>query len=171
MNCNCRLNDFVTFSLKHTLETAHMYANQAKKCSYKEKKIFLYYLAGKKRVQYVQIELLSNTQKKCTDFNTMTFENIQSQQSTLASLSIPEIRDFAKQKAEKDLSLYHYLMILEEDCQTQKFLFSLSKLSKEYLRDISNGYALFKSQKGPFHPRHSFIAKTIQTKTEITNRG
>ncbi|KMQ50864.1 hypothetical protein CHISP_2215 [Chitinispirillum alkaliphilum] len=159
---DCRYTDFLNFALKQILETANFYAQQAKMCTNHDKKLYLYYLAGKKRVQFVQVQLDAKKQ------TTISNEEIEKLANTsnfhpIASTTLKEIRTYAKEKAQKDLKLFSYLSTLEEDPETKKLLLSLSRQAKQYLKDVSGGYSSFRSEKGPYHHKCSILAKLSAT--------
>jgi hypothetical protein len=143
--------DFLLFALHRIIETALLYETQAKKCTTSINKLFLYYLAGKKRVQHVVLEMIaiSNRGKPLTlpNYNSMiSLPEIITNES-LSDASPEYIFNYAQKRAAKDLNLYLRLTTLEEDVYTKKLLSTLSKLSKDFIQDISIGYSKFTSNK------------------------
>lgn len=143
---NERYLDFLKFALHRIIETATLYENQAKKCKNSKNKLFLYFLAGKKRVQHVVLEMIA-INKKNSSLPLIEYDKISSSHSNnnvcLSEFSSEQILSFASQRAQKDLNLYMSLATLEEDSNTKKLLLSLSKLSKDFLQDITSGYSKF----------------------------
>ena len=148
---NERSMDFLLFALHRIIETALLYETQAKKCDNTVNRLFLYYLAGKKRVQHVVLEMIaiSNRGKPISlpNYSSMRslpeiIPNEQLWDATSGSILI-----YAQKRAEKDLNLYQNLMTLEEDVYTKKLLSTLSKLSKDFIQDITIGYSKFTSNK------------------------
>jgi hypothetical protein len=141
---NERYIDFLKFALHRIIELAHIYETEAKSCSDSTTKLFLYYLAGKKRVQYVILEMIaaSNSIRPLSNPNYSTPKPINCDEpQSLANATAETILDYAHRRAEKDLSLYTSLAALEEDIKTKKLLHTLSKLSTDFLDDISAGYS------------------------------
>ena len=73
---NERYIDFLKFALQRIVETALLYESQAKICKNSTNKLFLYYLAGKKRVQHVVLEMIATNNRGKTlpivDYNTLS---------------------------------------------------------------------------------------------------
>jgi len=150
---NERYIDFLKFALHRIIETALLYESQAKICKDSKNKLFLYYLAGKKRVQHVVLEMLAtNNREKPISFNDYNNISISDEYKSVDLInSTPEaILRFANSRAEKDLSLYISLAALEEDDKTKKLLVTLSKLSKDFIQDISAGYSKFTMERTKF---------------------
>jgi hypothetical protein len=146
---NERYMDFLLFALHRIIETALLYETQAKKCRTSINKLFLYYLAGKKRVQHVVLEMIATSNRgkplALPNYNSMkSLPEIMTNES-LSDASPEYIFNYAKRRATKDLDLYLSLTTLEEDVYTKKLLSTLSKLSKDFIQDISAGYAKFTS--------------------------
>lgn len=143
---NERYLDFLKFALYRIIETATLYENQAKKCKNSKNKLFLYFLAGKKRVQHVVLEMIA-INKKSKSVSLIDYEKIRSSHSNnkvcLSELSSDQILSYAHERAQKDLNLYLSLATLEEDLNTKKLLISLSKLTKDFIQDITAGYPKF----------------------------
>lgn len=144
---NERYMDFLLFALYRIIETALLYETQAKKCTTSFNKIFLYYLAGKKRVQHVVLEMIatSNRGKPIALPNYDSMKSLPEIISTepLSEASAEDILNYAQKRAEKDFNLYKSLTTLEEDVHTKKLLSTLSKLSKDFVQDITVGYTKF----------------------------
>ncbi len=143
---NDRYIDFLKFALHRIIETALLYETQAKACKDPVKKLFLYFLAGKKRVQHVVLEMIATNSRgkplSFSDYNSI--ELSEENKEVDLSKSTPEaILQFANSRAEKDLSLFVSLAALEEDSKTKKLLITLSKLSKDFIQDITTGYSKF----------------------------
>lgn len=144
---NGRYQDFLKFALNRIIETALYYESQAKISHYQVNKQFLYFLAGKKRVQHVILEIVatkSNSSEQNSDYpsvNTQTMEYI-----SLADSKPELIIKYAHERAEKDVNLYTSLAALEEDIHTRKLLLTLSKMSKDFMQDITAGYSKFTQQ-------------------------
>lgn len=144
---NERYMDFLLFALHRIIETALLYETQAKKCVISVNKLFLYYLAGKKRVQHVVLEMIATSNRgkpiALPNYNSMkSLPEIISGES-LSDASPENILNYAKKRAEKDLNLFQSLTTLEEDVHTRKLLSTLSKLSSDFIEDITIGYTKF----------------------------
>jgi hypothetical protein len=144
---NGRYQDFLKFALNRIIETAHYYESQAKISHYQINKQFLYYLAGKKRVQHVILEIVAsknNNYEQSSDYSSV---NAQTMEYISLADSKPElIIRYAHERAEKDVNLYTSLAALEEDIHTRKLLLTLSKMSKDFIQDITAGYSKFTQQ-------------------------
>lgn len=150
---NERYLDFLKFALHRIIETASYFESEAKICKNSTVKLFLYFLAGKKRVQHVILEMIAINSKG----NAYSFSNHNSikegeiQDSTpLSQMSAEFVLKYAKNKAEKDFNLYSSLAALEEDVCTKKLLLTLAKISKDFIDDISTGYNRFKNKNSTF---------------------
>jgi hypothetical protein len=62
---------------------------------------------------------------------------------SLSDSSPEDILKYAKKRAEKEHNLYQSLTTLEEDVHTKKLLSTLSKLSNDFIKDITIGYTKF----------------------------
>jgi len=148
MLINERYSDFLKFALYRIIETAFFYEHEAKICKEPSPKLFLYFLAGKKRVQHVILEMITrsnNVHRKISipDYSNIEQSIINPDDISLSSANLEEILDFAHKRAEKELSLYKNLSALEEDHQTEKLLSTIARLAKDYLQDITAGYEKF----------------------------
>ncbi|MFP4162716.1 MAG: hypothetical protein ACLFQB_03115 [Chitinispirillaceae bacterium] len=146
MKSNERYNDFLNFSLRRMLESAALYESQAKLCGDQPSKLFLYYLASKKRVQYVQIEKANEALRTAdteSDENSYIFAELVPENTDLSKMSISEIHSLVRRKAEQEFNLFIDLASFEEDTPTKKMLINLSKMAKQFNNDIDTGYALF----------------------------
>jgi rubrerythrin len=144
---NERYLDFLKFALHRIIETASYFESEAKICKNSTVKLFLYFLAGKKRVQHVILEMIAINSKG----NTYSFSNYSSikegevkDSDPLSQMSAEFVLKYAQNKAEKDFNLYCSLAALEEDICTKKLLLTLAKISKDFIDDISTGYNRFK---------------------------
>jgi hypothetical protein len=145
-NHNERFIDFLKFALYRIIETAIRYESEAKNCTDSTNKLFLYYLAGKKRVQHVILEMIaSNSRGKPLQFSDYSSVNKTDckEMISLANADANTILKYALARAEKDCNIYLSLAALEEDPATKKLLVTLSKLGREFITDISNGYNKF----------------------------
>ena len=142
---NERYLDFLKFALYRIIETAVLYETQAKLCKDSKTKLFLYFLAGKKRVQHVVLEMIAITDRgkpiSLDDYNRK--DKTPKEDICLYNSSSEEILNFAHGRAEKDLNLYISLAALEEDINTKKLLVTLSKLAKDFIQDVTAGYSKF----------------------------
>lgn len=144
---NERYLDFLKFALHRIIETAAYFESEAKICKNSTVKLFLYFLAGKKRVQHVILEMIAinSDSNSCSFSNCNTIKEGELQDSTpLSQMSAEFVLKYAQSKAEKDLNLYSSLAALEEDVCTKKLLLTLAKISKDFIDDISAGYNRFK---------------------------
>lgn len=144
---NERYMDFLIFALSRIIETALFYETQAKRCTDSVNKLFLYYLAGKKRVQHVVLEMIATSNRgrplALSNYNCLKSLPEISHGETFSTASAKSILDFAHKHAQKDLNLFMSLAALEEDTYTKKLLSTLSKLAKDFILDISAGYSKF----------------------------
>lgn len=145
---NERYTDFMRFALQRIIELALVFEKEAKACHNSSNKLFLYYLAGKKRVQHVVLEMIAagarNGQPlQLADFNTFTIPDTNSEALSLSDVSAEQIVHFAHSHAKKDYDLFISLASLEEDYQTKRLLSTLGRLSKEFMHDITEGYSKF----------------------------
>lgn len=142
---NDRYMDFLLFALYRIIETALLYEWQAKNCPNGINKLFLYYLASKNRVQHVILEMIAISNQghplKLSNYNSLRSVSELAPGEILSAASSENILKFAHKHAEKDLKLYLSLAALEEDTYTKKLLSTLSKLSKDFIKDIDAGYA------------------------------
>lgn len=142
---NDRYLDFLKFALHHILEVALLFENEAKLCKNPVNKTFLYFLAGKKRVQHIVLEIIAvRNQGEYLRFSNYT--KIKGKSDKIIKLSeatSDEIFKYASEKAERDLNLFASLASLEEDSITKKLLVTLTKLAKDYIKDISTGFSKF----------------------------
>ena len=144
---NERYLDFLKFALHRIIETASYFESEAKICKNSTVKLFLYFLAGKKRVQHVMLEMIAINSKgsNYSFYNYNTIKEGELQDSVpLSEMSAEFVLKYAQNKAEKDLNLYSALAALEEDVCTKKLLLTLAKISKDFIDDISSGYNRFK---------------------------
>jgi hypothetical protein len=144
---NGRYQDFLKFALNRIIETALYYESQAKISHYQINKQFLYFLAGKKRVQHVILEIVAtknNGSEQRSDYPSVN--NQKMEYISLADLKPELIIKYAHERAEKDVNLYTSLAALEEDVHTRKLLSTLSKMSKDFMQDITAGYSKFTQQ-------------------------
>ncbi len=143
---NERYLDFLKFALHRIIETASYFESEAKICKNSTVKLFLYFLAGKKRVQHVILEMIAINSKgsnySFSNYNTIKDGELQDS-VTLSEMSAEFVLKYAQNKAEKDLNLYSSLAALEEDLCTKKLLLTLAKISKDFIDDISSGYNRF----------------------------
>lgn len=139
---NERYLDFLKFALRRTIETAVLYETHAKNCTDASNKLFLYFLAGKKRVQHVVLEIIANKYRSKPALR-LDYSQIKGNSSTIAlsEASSEDILEFAQEQALKDLNLYKSLAELEEDSTTRKLLDVLSKLTNDFMRDITAGFS------------------------------
>ena len=165
---NDRYMDFLKFALHRIIETAVLYETQAKVCKDSTNKLFLYYLAGKKRVQHVVLEMIATDNRgkpmPFSDYNEITGDD-ENKTAALAQTSAEAIMTYAHQRAEKDLNLYTSLAVLEEDLHTKKLLITLSKLAKDFIQDISSGYSKFVIKRvthSPYSPKVRIREKAIE---------
>lgn len=145
-NHNERFIDFLKFALYRIIETAIRYESEAKISTDSTTKLFLYYLAGKKRVQHVILEMIAtNCHGKPLQLSGYLSAKQPETKETipLANATANTILKYALTRAEKDCSLYLSLAVLEEDPATKKLLVTLSKLGREFITDISEGYLRF----------------------------
>ncbi len=144
---NDRYIDFLKFALHRIIETASHFESEAKVCENSTVKLFLYFLAGKKRVQHVILEMIA-TKNQDKPFSISNYNSLKEgdlhESVSLANRSAEYVLKFAHNKAEKDLNLYSSLAALEEDPYTKKLLLTLAKLSRDFIEDISAGYTKFK---------------------------
>lgn len=142
-----RYLDFLKFALHRIIETATHFESEAKACHNSTVKVFLYFLAGKKRVQHVILEMIANDNQKslfAIPANYHRIKDSEIQESVaLSQMSIDSVFRFAQNKAEKDVNLYSSLAALEEDINTKKLLLTLANLCKEFLEEITAGYSKF----------------------------
>ncbi len=142
---NDRYMDFLLFALYRIIETAFLYERQAKNCSNSTNKLFLYYLASKNRVQHVILEMIAISNQghplPLPNYNSLKSVSELAPGEILSAASSENILKFAHKRAEKNLNLYLSLAALEEDTYTKKLLSTLSKLSKDFIKDIDTGYA------------------------------
>lgn len=142
-----RYLDFLKFALNRIIETAAQFESEAKICKNSTVKLFLYFLAGKKRVQHVILEMIAISNQDNTlplsNYNTIKEGELQ-ESVPLSKMSAESVLKYAHSKAEKDLNLYSSLAALEEDIFTKKLLLTLAKISKDFIDDISVGYKRFK---------------------------
>lgn len=144
---NERYIDFLKFALHRIIETATFFESEAKVCKNSTVKLFLYFLAGKKRVQNVILEMIaSSNQNRPFTFSCYSAvkEGELIQPISLSEMSAEFVLQFAHNKAEKDLNLYTSLAALEEDSCTKKLLLTLANLSRDFIEDITAGYTKFK---------------------------
>lgn len=148
---NERYMDFLKFALHRIIETAVLYESQAKRCTDSVNKLFLYFLAGKKRVQHVALEMIATCNRgrplSFPDYDSIKSLSEFDQTEPLAYDRPENILKFAHKRAEKDLNLYMSLAALEEDAYTKKLLTTLAKLSRDFIQDISAGYSKFACKK------------------------
>jgi hypothetical protein len=139
---NERYLDFLKFALRRTIETAVLYETHAKNCLDASNKLFLYFLAGKKRVQHVVLEIIAKKYRN-KSFLRVDYSQIKgsSYSIILSDASSEAILEFAQEQARKDLNLYKSLAELEEDSTTRKLLDVLSKLTDDFMRDITAGFS------------------------------
>jgi hypothetical protein len=144
---NERYQDFLRFALNRIIETALYYESQAKMSHHPGNKLFLYFLAGKKRVQHVILEIVAtnknNSTSSTTDYSSIS--NNTTEDVPLADAKPEFIIKYAHERAEKDLNLYTSLAALEEDIHTKKLLLTLSKMSRDFIQDVTIGYSKFAS--------------------------
>jgi hypothetical protein len=144
---NGRYQDFLKFALNRIIETALYYESQAKASHYQINKQFLYFLAGKKRVQHVILEIVAcknNNPEQNSDYPSVSAQTME--YISLADSKPESIIKYAHERAEKDVNLYTSLAALEEDIHTRKLLLTLSKMSKDFMQDITAGYSKFTQQ-------------------------
>ena len=150
---NERYLDFLKFALHRIIETASYFESEAKICKNSTVKLFLYFLAGKKRVQHVILEMIAinsnGSNYSFSNYNTIKEGELQDS-VTLSEMSAEFVLKFAQSKAEKDLNLYSSLAALEEDVCTKNLLLTLANISKDYINDISSGYNRFKYKNSAF---------------------
>ena len=141
-----RYNDFLEFALKRILESAESYAAEAKMCKEQPKKLLLFFLAARKREQYVRLEkdnaALRTSPRDC-ERNLFTFKEIQYGNIALNLMVYSEIKAVLKKRAEREFKFFIDLASFEEDIATKKLLINLSKMSKKAINDIETGFALF----------------------------
>lgn len=140
---NERYLDFLKFAIQRIIETATLYENQAKMCKCTKNKLYLYFLAGKKRVQHVAVEMLALKAicKPLPLFENSKISTMLPNPKVSLSNSSPEfILSYVHECAQKDMSLYLNLASLEEDSETKELLITLSKFTKDFMSDITDGY-------------------------------
>ncbi|MFP4012656.1 MAG: hypothetical protein ACLFVQ_01095 [Chitinispirillaceae bacterium] len=158
---NERYNDFLNFALKRMLESAALYETQAKLCKDQPSKLYLYFLASKKRVQYVQVEKANTGLRSAdsqNDHNSFIFDELVTEDAELSKMTISQIHTLLRRKAEQEFKLFIDLASFEEDTPTKKLLINLSKMAKQFTNDVSAGHALF-----------AFRNKTIRIPTKTRN--
>ncbi|HEX2957265.1 MAG TPA: hypothetical protein VHO70_10565 [Chitinispirillaceae bacterium] len=169
---NGRYQDFLKFALNRIIETAHHYESQAKISHYQANKQFLYFLAGKKRVQHVILEIVAckNTNpEKDTSYSSVNEKTVEF--TSLADVKPELIVKYAHERAEKDVNLYTSLAALEEDIHTRKLLLTLSKMSKDFMLDITAGYSKFTQQtSSPFFSTQTNLSLFIKSREETPVR-
>jgi hypothetical protein len=158
---NERYQDFLKFALHRIIETALLYESQAKASKNPDSKLFLYFLAGKKRVQHVILEMVASN--KCAVRNSgidfYSSQPVVEDQRSLAESKPELIMKYAHDRAEKDLNLFSSLAALEEDVHTRKLLLTLSKMAKDFIQDINVGYTKFTA--------NQMSVKSLTTATSI----
>jgi hypothetical protein len=151
---NERYQDFLKFALNRIIETARYYESQAKVSHHPGNKQFLYFLAGKKRVQHVILEIVAanrNTSSFTASDNYPARTENDTENICLADSKPEFIIKCAHERAEKDLNLYTSLAALEEDIYTRKLLLTLSKMARDFIQDVTTGYSKFASTQ--LHPQ------------------
>jgi hypothetical protein len=151
---NERYQDFLKFALNRIIETALYYESQARISHHTGNKQFLYFLAGKKRVQHVILEIVATNRNNNNSNPAGDYPNISKNDTEYICLadSKPEIIiKYAHERAEKDLNLYTSLAALEEDIHTRKLLLTLSKMARDFIQDVTTGYSKFASTQ--LHPQ------------------
>jgi hypothetical protein len=144
---NGRYQDFLKFALNRIIETALYYESQARISHYQVNRQFLYFLAGKKRVQHVILEIVASKNNGSDQNSDHSSVHAQTMEYVSLADSKPElIIKYAHERAEKDVNLYTSLAALEEDIHTRKLLLTLSKMSKDFMQDITAGYSKFTQQ-------------------------
>lgn len=168
---NERYQDFLKFALNRIIETARYYESQAKISHHPGNKQFLYFLAGKKRVQHVILEIVaanrSNNTYSTSDYPAHTAND--TEYICLADLKPEFIIKYAHERAEKDLNLYTSLAALEEDIHTRRLLLTLSKMARDFIQDVTTGYSKFASTQ--LHPQlqnAGLVRNLIVKRTEET---
>jgi len=144
---NGRYSDFLSFYLKRLLESAALYSSEAKRCKDQAKKLFLLYLASRKREQYIRLEkenekLRGASQQSC-EKNIFIFKNILYDDIALNRMDVLEAKSVLCERAQREFKLFIELASLEEESSTKRLLIKFSKLSKESINDITTGFALF----------------------------
>jgi hypothetical protein len=170
MIMNERYTDFLKFALQRIVENAIFYESEAKICKDPANKLFLYYLAGKKRVQHVVLEMIASSTRKgkllnLPEYNNSGLHDTAAEGISLADATSEEILKFAHSHAEKDLNLYVSLAALEEDSQTKKLLSTLARLTRDFIQDITAGYSKFtfqRSEKRTTHPTSQLSKKVYE---------
>jgi len=144
---NDRYNDFLSFYLKRLLESAELYSTEAKSCREQSKKLFLLYLASRKREQYIRLEKenekLRGAAQQSSEKNLFVFKDIQYDDIALNQMDAFEVKSTLCERARREFKLFIELAYLEDESATKRLLIKLSKLSKESINDITTGFALF----------------------------
>lgn len=144
---NDRYNDFLSFYLKRILESAELYSSEAKLCKEQPKKLFLLYLASRKREQYIRLEeeneKLRGPAQQSSEKNYFIFKDILFDNIALNKMDTHEVKSALCERARREFKLFIGLASLEEDSAAKRLLIRLSKLSKESINDVTTGFALF----------------------------
>jgi len=144
---NGRYNDFLSFYLKRLLESAELYSYEAKLCKDQAKKLFLLYLASRKREQYIRLEKenekLRGAAQQSSEKNLFIFKEIQYCDIALNKMDSLEVKSILCEIAQREFKLFIELAALEEESATKRLLVKLSKLSKLSINDVTTGFALF----------------------------
>jgi propanediol dehydratase small subunit len=85
----------------------------------------------------------NNSTSSTTDYSSIS--NNTTEDVPLADAKPEFIIKYAHERAEKDLNLYTSLAALEEDIHTKKLLLTLSKMSRDFIQDVTIGYSKFAS--------------------------
>lgn len=149
-NLNERYTDFFKFAFNRIIESVSLYEREAKKTKDQTKRIFLFYLAGKKRVQHVILEMMAQDsslpidlfKNECNSF----LLDFYCGNASLADKDINDIVNVVQESADKEFNLFMNLSALEEEIETKKLLITLVSLSKEFSECIGKGFEQFRRQ-------------------------
>ncbi|MCL2688833.1 MAG: hypothetical protein FWE57_03160 [Chitinispirillia bacterium] len=144
---NDRYGDFLSFYLKRLLESAELYSSEAKLCKDQAKKLFLLYLASRKREQYIKLEkdneMTRGAARQSGEKNLFVFKEIRYDYTALNKMDALEVRFTLCERAQRDFKLFIQLASLEEESAVKRLLIKFSKLSKVSINDVTMGFALF----------------------------
>jgi hypothetical protein len=143
---NERFADFVRLAISRAVEATAMFENHASICTDRESRLYLFYLAGKKRVEMVQLMRLANAHAIAVQ---MCFEQSNATKkknhpnAKLSEYTLEAIQAFSIACARRDVRLYSSLARLEEEQSTRVLHANLVRISSAYLADIAKGYDHF----------------------------
>ncbi len=147
---NERLADFLKLAVNHAIDTIAVYESNASLCADQVNRLFLFYLAGKKRVQMVQLMRLAREHalniEPCFD-DASSAANASAQNSQLIEGALEDIQAFATERGRREHYFYRSLAELEEDHETKVFHANLIRQAEAYLADIKKGFTHFVAQR------------------------